>query len=69
MVILRQSPDVGCGGREGSWAGLPRAAEALLKGLTAVLATTLPAGPSLKEHLPGQPATWVEKIFWPRKIF
>ncbi|CAN0537305.1 unnamed protein product [Rangifer tarandus platyrhynchus] len=30
---------------------------------------TLPAGPSLKEHLPGQPATWVEKIFQPRKIF
>lgn len=69
MVILRQSPDAGCGGRGGSWAGLPRAAEAFLKGLTAMLATTLPAGPSLKEHLPGQPAPSVEEIFWPGKIF
>lgn len=69
MVLLHQYPDVGGGGREGSWAGLPQAAEALLQGLPAVVATTLPAGPSLKEHLPGQPVTWVEKIFQPRKIF
>lgn len=60
------------GEKEGSWAGFPSAAEALLKGLSAGPATTLPAGPSLKGHvgsLHRQPAPWIERIFRPSKIF